>query len=306
MTNLVLTHTGSAVPEYVETCIRQLQHTNPDITIDLIADYNHGNNFIEDTKLACVNVIPIQELESDHVVKRFRELSWFKAWGKPNTHYPSPDNFVQGTSERLFLLAAYLKESNIKNVWHIENDNLIYNKFEIIEHHLSTDKITCCYMNNKHTVWNLVFIPDPSLLYTAMEWYAYMLSKGNEWLCKTYDLEMAHEMTIMRQYEDLSFFPSLPIQEGTIEGYYFDPASYGQYIGGTNNGHPPGFRDTVNHDIGRSFGTLWTDAYFNEEMKRPFVVSPDTEKLQHIKNAYPLFNLHVHNKYKMKELKSYD
>lgn len=301
MVKLVLTHTGSAVPEYTEHCILQAQYTNPSIDIDLIAEYNHGIQFVEKFGLKNVHVKAIEDIQEDFLVKRFREVSWLKAWGRPNTIYPSPDNFVQGTSERLILLAAYLKKNNIDNVWHIENDNLIYGKFDEITPHLSHDKLTICYMGKGYTVWNLVYISEPLLLYTAMQWYVEQLAKGNEWLCKTYSLEMVHEMTVMRQYDNLSFFPSLP-NENTIEGYYFDPASYGQYIGGTNVGHLPGFRDTVNHDIGRSFGTLWKDAYFDG--KQPYVIPIDSTTVQYA-GGIPLFNLHVHNKHKMKELSTY-
>jgi hypothetical protein len=297
MSKLVLTHTGSAVPDYTEHCIKQVQYTNPGIEIDLVSEYNHGIEFVEKFKLNNVHVKAIEDIQSDFLVKRFREVSWFKAWGRPNTAYPSPDNFVQGTSERLFLLAAYLKQKNIKNVWHIENDNLIYGEFDSLQSHLCRDKITCCYMNPKHTVWNLVFIPDPLLLYTAMQWYVDQLAHGNDWVCKTYGLEMAHEMTVMSAYKDnLCFFPSLP-NENKIADYYFDPASYGQYIGGTNNGHPPGFRDTVNHVIGQTYGDLWNHAsmFFGY----PHVSSNKFQTLT------KLFNLHVHNKHKMKELSTY-
>jgi hypothetical protein len=296
MTYLVLTHTGSPIPDYVEHCIKQIQHTNPETTIDLIADYQYGNQFLEDKRLCCVNIIPIQELEHDPIVEEFRKVSWFKAWGKPNTTYPSPENFVQGTSERLFLLAAYLRMENLEKIWHIENDNLIYDNFEYVEKHLDQDKITCCYMNEKHTVWNIIYVPKPDMLYAAMQWYADQLSRGNEWLCKTYGLDMVHEMTVMRQYENLAFFPSLPSE---YKGWYlFDPASYGQYIGGTNNGHPPGFRDTINHDIGKLFNKEWNHARF--EKYTPVVISDKYKML------YPLFNLHVHNKHMMKALSTYE
>lgn len=296
MAKLILTHTGSAVPDYTEICIKQVQYTNPGIDIDLIAEYKHGSDFVEKYNLKNVHVKAIEEIQEDFLVKRFREVSWLKAWGKPNTVYPSPDNFVQGTSERLFLLAAYLKNKNISNVWHIENDNLIYDKFDIIQPELSKDKITCCYMNEKHTVWNIVYIPESRLLYTAMQWYVEQLAKGNEWLCKTYGLEMVHEMTVMRQYTELSFFPSLPKD---YKGWYlFDPASYGQYLGGTNNGHPPGFRDTVNHDIGKSFGMEWNEARFKGII--PMIISDKYRMF------YPLFNLHMHNKTKMKDFISYE
>lgn len=294
---VVLTHTGSAVPDYTEVCIKQIQHKNPRTTIVLIVDEKHGLNFLNKFKLKNVLICPIRELEDDVLLKKFREVSWFKNWGRPNTSYMSPDNFVHGTSERLFLLNAFACKYNYKDIWHIENDNIIYGSFEWMSEVLKgQDKVSLCYMNEKHVVCNVIHIPCYTLFNQLVYWYLEELKQGNQVLVDKYKIDMVQEMTVLRQYPHVNYFPSLP-DEKALAGMYFDPASYGQYLGGTNNGHEPGFLDTVNHDIGRSHNKRWQGAGIG--YKQAFVLD--------MKNVFHrLFNLHIHNKHKMRFFSTYE
>ena len=300
MSEIVLTHTGSVVPEYVTTCVKQLKHTNPSIPITLIADDEYAGK--QTCQRLGISFYKSEDLNDNALLKEFRRISFFKSWGKPDTTYPSPPNFVQGTSERLFLLSAYLEKYEINDAWHIENDNMIYGCFDDIQQCLSADKLTCCTINDKHTVWNLAFIPKHELIKRAMVWYFIELNKGNEKLLKEYDIEMVHEMTIMARYGKLNFFPTLGnvhFVESKIKDFYFDPAVYGQFIGGTNNGHKPGFRAPQHHTIRQMYPHLWKMAGFDKLNKRPFVWDQND-------NPHQIFNLHMHNKHKMKRVQSYE
>lgn len=296
---IVLTHTGSAVPDYTDITIRQMQFSNPGIPIDFIAEEEHGEAFKKRFNLS-INIIPSEGLKEDLLLRSFHQHSWFKAWGKPETVYPSPENFVQGTSERLFLLSAYINNNNLHDVWHFENDNLIYGNIGHTTIQLRLDKlrnndrIIICNMGPQYVVFNCVYIPKPEMLLSAMAWYLKQLMLGNEALSKKFNLPMAHEMTVMKHHADAFYFwPSIPNYD-VYNGTLFDPAGYGQFKGGTNNGHPPGFRDTENHDIGMQHTKFWTGVLFDGEPASPKV-------LDIYGNPYPLFNLHMHNKTRIKE-----
>lgn len=293
---IVLTHTGSAVPDYTDITIRQMQYSNPGVIIDLIAEEQHGVDFINRYNLN-INLITTESLSNDLLLQSFHKHSWFKAWGKPNTTYPSPENFVQGTSERLFLLNAHINKVGLTDVWHFENDNLVYGNVAAITDKLkgdrlrSNDRVIICDMGPQYVVFNCVYIPQPRWFNSIMAWYARQLQQGNEFLCNKFNLPMAHEMTIMKYHPDgFYFWPSLYTD---VHNYrcLFDPAGYGQFIAGTNNGHAPGFTDKENHDIGKTHGIDWTDVEFDSV---PRVVS---------KNNFhtPLFNLHMHNKTRIKD-----
>jgi hypothetical protein len=82
--------------------------------------------------------------------------------------------------------------------------------------------------------------------------------------------------------------PSLPFGEQSQNfdqfNMLFDPASYGQFLGGTNNGHPQGYTEPA-HFIGREIISKQIDVVFD---KKPFVVYEGKQ--------IPLYNLHLHNK----------
>jgi len=69
----------------------------------------------------------------------------------------------------------------------------------------------------------------------------------------------------------------------------FDPTSYGQYLGGTNNGHPEGYCE-YRHFVGKDIIDKKIEVKFD---KAPYVLFDNKQ--------IPIFNLHVHNKKKIKE-----
>jgi len=89
-----------------------------------------------------------------------------------------------------------------------------------------------------------------------------------------------HEMRLLYHYgrEYITNLPTHPTQ-GTISNIIFDPITYGQFLGGTNNGHPPGFIDK-DHIVGK-------------------ILDPESIKFHENKptvNGVELVNLHVHGK----------
>jgi hypothetical protein len=78
---------------------------------------------------------------------------------------------------------------------------------------------------------------------------------------------------------------TLNILPNINENYVFDPSSYGQYFGGTNEGHLPGFKSTK-HLIGI-------------EIISGNIIPLMIEKKPYVKkgqNLYPIVNLHIHSK----------
>ena len=82
--------------------------------------------------------------------------------------------------------------------------------------------------------------------------------------------------------------PSLPFGEQSQNfgqfNMLFDPASYGQFLGGTNNGHPQGYTEPA-HFIGSQIISKQIEVVFD---KKPFVIYEGKQ--------VPLYNLHLHNK----------
>lgn len=294
---VILTHTGSEVPDYTKHCVNQIRHTNPNVQIDVLVNYRHIKEFRRKTDgVSKLTILPLEIYSEDESFKEFRRISWYKNWGSPYTTYPSPANFVQGTSERLFVLNAYIKHNKFNDVWHFENDNLIYGSLIVMTDYVSKEKISVCYMGPSYIVMNVVFIPKYEMFDEAMSWYLNEMQEGDSGLKSKYKLDMVHEMTVMKHYDKFAYFPSIPEAEKTMGGYFVDPASYGQFIAGTNNGHEPGFLDTFNHAIAKQHSHKWRGMVFDR--LGPRVIGMNNNEIR-------LFNLHMHNKTRMGEFATY-
>ena len=297
---VVLTHTGSEVPDYTKHCVNQIRHTNPKIQIDVLVNYRHIKEFRRKvSNVSKLTILPLEIYTENETLKEFRRISWYKHWGRPFTTYPSPENFVHGTSERLFILNAYIKHNKFNDVWHFENDNLIYGDLSYVANQCSKDKVSVCYMGPSYVVMNAILIPKHEMFNDAMEWYLNELYEGDAGLKAKYKLDMTQEMSVMRFYDKFAYFPSIPEQDKTMGplGYFMDPASYGQFIAGTNNGHEPGFLDTINHDIAKQHSHKWRGMAF-DKLKGPRVIDMNNREIR-------LFNLHMHNKTRIGEFVTY-
>lgn len=237
-----------------------------------------------------VELIPCEDIQDD-LWKEFLRVSWYHIWGTPNTKYPSPPKFVQGTSERLYALNAYCQGKN--NIFHIENDVMVYedlNKLLPICQKCYS-KLTITPMADKDHTFAFTYIPTSDTLNSFCEFNLEQLELGNDTLVAKFGIDMVHEMSIVKVYKDLldgvDFFPILP--EGLYSTNFdkfnslFDPASWGQFIGGTNSDyHGPGYAGS-HHIIGREILQGKYKAAFNGQ----FPIVNDSIKLN---------NLHIHSK----------
>jgi hypothetical protein len=112
-------------------------------------------------------------------------------------------------------------------------------------------------------------------------------------------MDMIHEMSLMRAYskdypEDLQHLPILPFGEFSknyeVFNSIFDPASWGQYVGGTTDGIP-GAKPS-DHYIGRllqnnpDYTVIWKE----DDQNRKIPYFDYQEKQVRINN------LHIHSK----------
>jgi hypothetical protein len=110
---------------------------------------------------------------------------------------------------------------------------------------------------------------------------------GEQWLMQNFGFDHVSEMSLLHVAHVNNMFCPLPTIPNFHEDhhYIFDPGSYGQYLGGTNNGHGSGFIDQK-HMIGSAMLAEEINAEFTD---RPYVIRMDGER-------FPIFNLHVHSK----------
>ena len=141
-------------------------------------------------------------------------------------------------------------------------------------------------MSDHQATFAFVHIPVPAMLRDLCYFFNMLLKEGNDRLIEAYGFDHVSEMSLLYIAYDREVFSMFPTQPKYIEGsdWLFDPGSYGQYLGGTNNGHGSGFTDPK-HFICRAISSSEIDCGFDGV---PYVTADDSR--------YPLFNLHIHSK----------
>jgi hypothetical protein len=254
------------VPEYANLSINQTKH------------------FLQTQPILIENEIVNKEYAS--------EVNEFFLLCKQNfpSFYKDPFWFL--TLARLYIVYLYCKKHNITKFIHLEYDNLIYSDLKVLD-------------------------PLPSSIYftrvgpfcsSAGFVYCNSLDHFEKFINKVIQLIKKGEKTIrtFTQYDHLSemimidlihthttdvmsYLPILPFGTGNDNfdklNVLFDGASYGQFLGGTNNGHDKGWYGTHQY-VGVEIAQKTLEVTFED--KAPYVVF-DNKKI-------PILNLHVHSK----------
>lgn len=294
---LVLTHVGSDLPEYIQYMFEQTRIHNPYHDVVMLADTRALTN--NETLLKKFNIIayPTEPLQEDRNLQEFHKLSWYDAWGKPNTTYPSPENFVQGTSERLFILEAFMKREGVKDIFHCENDIMLYCDLDdIINKCTQLEGLMFTPMSDIDITCAMMYVHETSDLGYANQFMLDQLAKGDEAVRQEFGMPMVHEMSLLKIYHEwndglVGAFPIFPNQRESHQRVFkmiFDPASYGQYHGGTNCGHSEGFTDPI-HYVGQAIQQHKIVTYIEDGVPYVQSVEGDHEPVK-------LANLHIHSK----------
>lgn len=201
------------------------------------------------------------------------------------------DTFWLTTLLRLYIVFLYSSKNNIEEFIHLEYDNLIYSDFS-----------------------NLTILPKSTYFtrvgpFCSSAGFVYCNSNKHfeNFIDKLKSLLLKGEKTVQQftRYDHLSemimidliyshtknvidYLPILPA--GTGDDNYktlkvlFDGASYGQYLGGTNNGHSDGWYG-LHQYVGQQLHNKNIKVFFD---KKPYV-NFNNENI-------PILNLHVHSK----------
>jgi len=273
---------GGPLPSYTEVSLRQARKTNPDVEIDFICK--------DDQELFSevgVNWIPQESIQSSEL-DMFNEVCWFKRHGTPNTTFKSPNLFWHRTCERIYYLEAYISQQNMQNVFHFENDVLLYG-------HLSTvpvidDVAMVLPMSRNKATFAFCHISEPNNLHSVCKYFTWLMSSYGETRLSQHLGDHVSEMSLLYmalREHIVAALPTLPTygaQDGILteqtNEMVFDPGSYGQFLGGTNNGHGAGFTDSQ-HFIG--------ELIESGDLQVTFDGTPSV-------NGVQIFNLHIHGK----------
>jgi hypothetical protein len=280
---LVMFHSGTQLPDFLTHTFGQLRKYNKDVPVYFITDRQWMAN-------------PIFTLHNIHVVDKqdcyTEDIYLFeKLFGR------GKDDFWTITTTRLMYIAAFINNNNLHDVYHYENDVLIY--YNLKEHHSTfthhyTD-IAITYGGPDKIMTGFMFVKNPKALRALCDFIVSLLKQHSiREIRKMYGMDMVNEMTLLRAYskehpERIVPLPILPFGEWSkdyeLYNSIFDPASWGQYVGGTPEGIP-GVKPE-DHYIGQ---LLRAHTEYTIEWKKSipyFVYDGQSVKIN---------NLHIHSK----------
>jgi hypothetical protein len=293
----VLVYLG-VLRDYTRDCIRQIRLWNKTKNIYLCINNNRENERVLDMiKEFNVKVVYVEDLEMTSYHKEFSQRYGNMANG----------GLWKYSMERFFVIEEVMKKYKLRNIFHLEVDNLIYFKSdELLEKCKKINKILIPSDSERRYIAGMCFINN----------YEGLIKLNNFFKDRCINSDEMHSiMNYSRICDDVETFPTLPPGDNMRviyedrRGYIndiqrlskyvsevnltADAAAIGQYFFGV---------DPIHHKAGQnsSDGFVNRDSIF--AVDRIFFKWNKVDGLQRLtmsvdkENWYQVCNLHVHNK----------
>jgi len=284
--------------DYTYDCVKQIRLWNPTQPIYLCINNNeHNKSYVNNLK-DTVKIVYIEDLDRTNSHKEF------------DKRYTNMDmnGFWRYTMERFFVVEECMRKYNLRNIFHLEIDNLVYFKVEeLLEKCKSIDKILIPSDSERRYIAGTCFINNPDSLSVLNKFFTENGINRDE---------MHTIFNFTRSgYTEINTFPTLPPGDNTrviyedrrhytddikrlsahaeALGFCADAAAQGQHKFGV---------DPIHHKHGQtnSDGFINKDSIFSVD--RIHTKWEKKNGLQRLNisvdniNWYPLMNIHVHNK----------
>jgi len=284
--DLVMFHSGEKFPNYLGDTFKQIRMFNPELNIHFLVD----SKFLQNKVFIDYNIIVVNK--DLYYTDKIHELNLL--------YKRKANDFWTITTTRLVYIENYIEKKDLTNVYHFENDVLLYRSLKDF-HTLFTVKypyLAITAGSKYKYMTGFMFIKNYIAISLMTRFFIDLLSTyGKEKIIRKYNLGMIHEMGLMgiygieRGYIFITKLPTLP-NSPNFEDFnsIFDPAAWGQFVGGTQN-EGPGAKPT-DHDISQvlikhpEYNVIWVKDI--EGRKIPFFKMGD----EHIR----INNLHIHSK----------
>lgn len=284
MVDIVLVHTGSVFPDYINDCISQLKKFNFNIHL-LMSD-----SLIKDVSDKSISISSAEDYFDDY----------YKSYSISNHDTLFRDGFWVRTSSRFFLISAYAKRNNLKSFFHLENDNLIFSDLYSVKTFLDGKEYQMSVVidSENRCIPSIIWFRDSHICQRLSEYiFRNNLVNDMENLFNFYSLnrDIVTNLPILPDFIDKSELVSATgiRYSGKIDysnffsdmNCIFDGAAFGQYISGIDTRDNPrdtrGFiNETTIYNVSK-FEFEWIDNI-------PFIVK-DNQKIK-------IMNLHIHSK----------
>jgi len=266
--NYIHCHIGEMPPPYLLDSFESIDNVDPDASLALVTD--------QDIEIDGVSILQVNDIASDET-KKVMEMSLFKN---------DPNQLWRTSIFRIFLIRDAIKYLGIDFCYHFDSDVLMFQSSSTFEHLISDfDGLYITPCNSDELVFGFSRFGGTEKIDEICSILCDIVF--DEEKQRRYSVGMPNEMQLMcgifKERPDLiQKLTTLPFNN---EELVFDPSSYGQYFGGTHQGHGPGWYGN-HHDIGKQIG----EGTINPIMvdKKPYV--------EYNGKNYPIVNLHIHSK----------
>jgi len=199
------------------------------------------------------------------------------------------DSFWLLTFLRLYIVFLYVTHNNINKFVHLENDNLIYDNFNVFKKLPSG-----CYFTKVGPQCGssgLMYCNDIQKFNKVINKMLLLIKKGEHVVRSYTSYDFLSEMILIDLLVQANIADYLPLfpddKYFDLTNAVFDGASYGQYIGGTNNGHGPGWYGP-NHYVGQKLHNNNNNINISFNNKNP--------SINYGNQQVSIYNLHIHSK----------
>lgn len=286
----LLLHLGyKPVPDYVIDSIKQIRiYSNNQI---IFGCTKSNYDFCKKIGDIC-DIVFVEDIPATNIHKKYAKKISMKG-------------FAFWTTERFFVIEEYILNLKLKNIVHIENDNLIYGDVHSAFKNITTgNNLTITRHNNTICIGGIIFIPS-----------VVAISKFTDFLTNNYAGKYINDMDSLSVFSKISKVDYAPVvskeyklkhEFKSLEGeiwdrsydisaytgkgntsFLFDGASLGQFIGGVYN-NSSNTQEFINKNC------LYNPSFFdihwecNEKGWEPYLFEG--------KKKYKIMNLHIHSK----------
>jgi len=232
--SLIYIHIGKKLPTYIYDSIYQTLLVSPDVKIyvilddSLITDFRkvieqfNINLYLKSPMILNVECIPISILELPNEYETFVN-------GLPNSTKEFRDAFWISTTARFFYIESLMKLFKLTSVFHIENDNMLYENLNDIN--LDKNKMYMLKDGPNRVIPSIMYIPSITHITKLNNFIMNVLLSSNRLL---------NDMELLGHYNDesVTYFPYDFLSKSQ---YIFDGAAIGQYVGGIDPRNLPDF-----------------------------------------------------------------
>ena len=256
---------------YIFDNIQHLKHhDNSDITV--ITDKKFNTLF----ENVGINIINIEDLIPDYINVVSRSNNTFR------------NGFWELTSYRFTALYEYMKQHNINNIIHIENDVLIYKNIDTINFH-NMNKLLLTMDSKNRCIPGLMYIPTNEVLKKCLDLFNPSLNDMQNFSNCYYTLSECIDTLPIFIEDNKNDITKMITKNFKYYDSIFDAAAIGQYLGGIDprnkSGDTRGFiNETCVIDYSK-YTFIWKT---ENDKKFPYIVVNN--------NEYPIVNLHIHCK----------